>query len=321
MPSFVAKLTVFYPIFAWIFLASCGAQRNPYDGRKPNLPAPQEDRFPDAPDSPGIPDTNHDDSRNGGRELDYDWRAEGVLSVVTVQNFTGENYGSEFYQDILSHTKPDFYQEPATTAHETMHGLHSEMRGRTKDIDAFVFHRDGTGMYVKEPKENLRDVRNHIGASFRKLAKYNYDLYLIKQVESWPNTLYIFDEWASYIGTARTAIEAQAAGKWTPVFASNNFDPIEGMAEFMYFCSATILSIKNIDPDYLNTNKQYKAAFAMTMEESVHWLNQARITPFWQRTEAYDKFANLQTAADAEPVRAAVRELMGETWTKRVMGF
>jgi hypothetical protein len=255
---------------------------------------------------------------------DYDWRAEGQLTDVPSRPFNGKTYSSDFYKDIMTHTKPDLnpaYGEPATEAHETLHGLHSEMRQKTRDNDSFVYHRDGKGMYIAEPKENMADVKNHIGASFRQMASSNYNLYLITQPQSWKNTLYIFDEWASYIATARTAIEAKAAGQWTPGFASQHSDPVQNLAEFMYFCSATILSIKNVDPQYLKTNKQYKAAYAMTMEESVRWLNESRKPDLFPNSKAYAKFQNLQTAPDAAPVRAAIKELMGDAWTKRVMGF
>lgn len=253
------------------------------------------------------------------QEPAYNWRKEAQLADVPFQSFSGENYGSEFYQDILSHTKSDIRDEPATTAHETLHGLHSEMRNKTRGHDAFVYHKDGKGIYIVEPKENLVDVKNHIGASFHEMAKFNYDTYLVNQLRDWKNTLYLFDEWACYIATARTAIEAQEAGNWTDVFRSSNSDPLEGLVEFMYFNSAAILSIKNVDPDYLKTNKQYKAAFAMIMEESAYWISKARLTPYWAKSRAYAKLKNLQTAADAAPVRAAIKELMGDAWTRRVL--
>jgi hypothetical protein len=138
---------------------------------------------------------------------------------------------------------------------------------------------------------------------------------LITQPQSWKETLYIFDEWNAYVGTTRSAYEIKKAGRWD----NSNSDPIEGLADFMYFCSASILSIKNVDPNYLATNKQFKAAFAMIMEQSVLWMNTAKSE--WPNSSAFKKFQNLQTAADAQPVRDAVRELMGAAWTKRVMGF
>ena len=266
-------------------------------------------------------ETGNDSQTGQAGEMGYNWKDSALLADVPLQGFSGENYGSAFYQDIMSHTKPDYYDEPATSVHETLHTLHSEMRQKTKTHDAFVYHRDGQGIYIPEPKENLIDVKNHIGASFQELAKYNYDTYLIKQLKYWKNTLYLFDEWACYIATTRTAIEAQAAGKWTETFASSHTDPIEGLVTFMYFNSAAILSIKNVDPDYLKTNQQYKAAYAMTMEESMHWINQARANKFWSTSRAYGKLKNLQTAEDAATVRAAVKGLMGDTWTKRVLGF
>lgn len=252
---------------------------------------------------------------------DYDWRLEGKLSDVGTSAFTGNNYGSTYYQDVMSHTPEgdrDFQAGASTHAHETLHGMQSVMRNKSRDNDGFFYLEQGKGMYVIEPKENLKDVKNFIGASFRTLAKSRYDLYLVSQTQDWPNILYIFDEWNAYVATTRAAVEIKKAGKWDPSF---NSDPIEGVVDFMYFCSASILAIKSIDPDYLKTNKQFKANFAMIMEESVKWYGEGKKEPLWSRSSAWNKMTNFQTSPDAAPIRAGVKELMGNAWTLRVLGF
>lgn len=258
---------------------------------------------------------------NQSQTGDYDWRAVAKMSDVPTYPFTGNDYGSEFYRDIMSHTAPkDRYltDVSSTQAHESLHGMHAAMRNLTREKDAFFYYRDGKGIYMIEPIENGRDIKNHIGASFRQLAAMRYKTYLIDQVVSWTNTLYIFDEWAAYIATTRSAVESYRAGKWN---SAGNSDPIEGIADFMYFCSAAILSIKNVDPNYLAQNRQFKAGYAMIMEESVKWVNEARKETIWKNSKAWAKVQNLQTASDAAQVRAAVKELMGAAWTQRVLGF
>ena len=89
----------------------------------------------------------------------------------------------------------------------------------------------------------------------------------------------------------------------------------------IYCGSAPISSIKNIDAEYLVTNKQFKAAFAMIMEESVKWMNEAKKDPLWTNSGAWAKMNNFQTASDGAEVRQAVKDLMGDVWTKRVLGF
>ena len=252
---------------------------------------------------------------------DYNWRDDAVLSQVPIRSFTGTDYGSAFYRDILSRTTPSYFDEPATSAHESLHQLHSDMRKLKSPHYAFVYHRDGVGLHIKEPIENLIDVKNHIGSSFQQLAANTYKLYLVDQLKYWTNSLYIFDEWGAYIATSRVAVETHAAGQWSSRFAANFTDPLEGMSEFMYYCSADILAIKSADPTYLATNKQFKAAFAMNMEESIFWLNEARKDPYWSRSRSFGKFQNLQTSPDAKEVRDAIRDLMGAPWTNRVMGF
>ena len=264
-----------------------------------------------------LPPGQNNQSQTG----DYDWKAFAKISEVPTYPFSGNDYGSEFYRDIMNHTAPrDRYltDVSSTQAHESLHGLHAAMRNITREKDAFFYYRDGKGVYIAEPIENAKDIKNHIGASFRQMAAMRYKTYLIDQVVSWTNTLYIFDEWVAYIATTRSAVESFRAGKWN---AAGNSDPIEGIADFMYFCSAAIISIKNVDANYLAQNTQFKAGYAMIMEESMKWVNEARKESIWQNSKAWAKIQNLQTASDAAPVRAAVKELMGAAWTQRVLGF
>jgi len=273
----------------------------------------QQQQAPQTMPNPGSP--------SPAQGADYDWKAVARLSEVPTYPFSGNDYGSEFYRDIMNHTPPKeryLNDVSSTQAHESLHGLHSIMRNITTEKDAFFFYRDGKGIYIAEPKENARDIKNHIGASFRQLAAMRYKTYLIDQVVSWTNTLYIFDEWVAYIATTRSAVESFRAGKWN---AAGNSDPVEGLADFIYFCSAAIISIKNVDSNYLVQNDQFKAGYAMIVEESMKWINEARKESIWQNSKAWAKVQNLQTASDAAEVRGAIKELMGPVWTQRVLGF
>jgi hypothetical protein len=252
---------------------------------------------------------------------DYDPRREIQLVDVPTYDFSGRDYGSAYYRDIMTHVPAgsrDFQSGPSTHAHESLHGLNSVMRSRTRDLDNFVYFGNGKGAYVIEPRENSKDIRNHIGGTYRQLASFRIDIYLTRQALSWSNTLFVFDEWSAYNATTRSAVEIFRAGQWNNEF---NSDPVDGLADFIYFSSAALLTIKKIDPDYLIKNKQFKAVFALQMEESVRWMNEAKKENIWRGSAAWKKFSNLQTAPDAEPIREAVRSLVGPVWTKRVLGF
>lgn len=293
-----------------ISIGGPGSGQNQQQNQQQNLPQ-DDSQSQQSQQTPG----------NQSQAGDFDWRAVAKLSEVPTYPFSGNDYGSEFYKDIMSHTAPrDRYltDVSSTQAHESLHGLHAAMRNITREKDAFFYHRDGKGIYIVEPVENGKDIKNHIGASFRQLAAMRYKTYLIDQVVSWTNTLYIFDEWVAYIATTRSAVESFRAGKWN---SAGNSDPIEGITDFMYFCSAAILSIKNVDSNYLAQNTQFKAGYAMIMEESMKWVNEARKETIWKNSKAWSKLQNLQTAPDAVQVRNAVKELMGAAWTQRVLGF
>ena len=253
---------------------------------------------------------------------DYNWQQAAQFDAVDIYAFNGDDFGSAHFRDVATHT-PDKERfpskdSPATIAHETLHGLHNAMRNKAGDGRAFFYAGDGKGIYVIEPKPNMTDVRNHIGESFKTLASYNYNTYLINQAAQWPNTLYIFDEWNAYVTTMRTAVEVKRAGRWD---SNDNADPLRGFVDLLYFCSAAILSIENVDASYLSTNTQYKAAYAMIAEQGMQQLNAAKSEPIWSDSAAWKCLENFRTAQDAENIRGAVKKLMGETWTKRVLGF
>jgi hypothetical protein len=134
-------------------------------------------------------------------------------------------------------------------------GIRSGIRSRVSSIEP-------DAEIGVDPADNAGDVRNRMAASFRQMAADIYKLYLVDQTNSWKKTLYCFDEWNSYVATTLSAVEIQRAGRWSP---SDNSDPIEGLVDLIYFSSAAIISIKNVDLQYLASNKQFKATYAMIM--------------------------------------------------------
>jgi hypothetical protein len=56
-----------------------------------------------------------------------------------------------------------------------------------------------------------------------------------------------------------------ASGQWD----HQNADPIEGLADFVYFGAVVVAGLQELDPDYFKSNKPFKVAYAMLVEESL----------------------------------------------------
>ncbi|MCX6116124.1 MAG: hypothetical protein NT027_01170 [Proteobacteria bacterium] len=284
--------------------------------------------IPSKPNSESDADIKIDIAKPGSQSTppsaitNYDWKKDVTFSDVPTFDFSGADFGSVFYKDIMQHTPSNerfsMISARSTEAHESLHGLNNAMRNRTKQDDGFFYFENGKGVYVPQPKKVMAKVKDYVGPNFKAIASSRYSLYLITQVKDWPEVLYLFDEWSAYIGTARSSIEMANAGQWD----KGNADPIDGLADFLYFCSASIVALKDHDPQSLETNKQLKAAFAMLAEQSAHYIKVAsKMTTHWPTSDGEKRFQMLQSDAENEKIRSMLKTYMGADWTKTHLGF
>ena len=306
---------------AALILGACAKEKNPYEGRKPNLST-------DLPTAPVATDPSSPQSDTGSDGVpdvtpvspaDYDWRTHARLSVVESRPFQGQDFGSLMYRDVAQHGELSRYSDPATTVHQSLHEIHRIMRGKRANKEAFIYFSGGLGQFLAYPEAQLSEVRKHVGLSFRGLATLSYDTYLVSQAQTWKNPLYLFDEWRSVAAGARTALEVTKAGQWTPAFSAVNADPYADMVALMYFASASLATIESADPDYFERQPEFKALFAMISEESLDILNQTSALGLGTSVTAFQRLENLRTADDAEAVRCAIIKVMGSTWAERVL--
>ena len=60
---------------------------------------------------------------------DYDYREFITFTDVDQVPWSGNNFGSPFLAEVMSHTSDRYLEStPTTNAHETMHGLQSEIK-------------------------------------------------------------------------------------------------------------------------------------------------------------------------------------------------
>jgi hypothetical protein len=265
-----------------------------------------------------------DDGSTSDPDLDkvvgYDWRKNITFVDMKPQSSIKNDFGSVFYREIHEYVpQKEWFSDVSlsTRAHETLHGLHAMMRNATRERDGFVYYEGGKGAYIIEPAEVYDQIRNNVQPKFAASSKSLYDLYLINQAKSWKNALYILDEWAGYVATSRTALESLKADKWD----AENADPFSGLATYVYFGAALIKTLDEKDPDYLKSNKQFKAVMAMQIERSVNLLKDAEAMGKWPNSKGFPYLRMLQTDPENEALRKVVRDYFGKDWSKAKLGF
>ncbi len=255
----------------------------------------------------------------GEQAGDFSWQS--VLKVVNVANvgWSGDDLGSPFYRDIMSHSQRKLENQGATTnAHETQHFLNNAVREATRGVkDNVIYVGNGKAGLILEPAMKPSEARAYVPAELKKVSRY--ETYMVKQIDNyWSNeALYIFDEWSGYRADLRVAIEMIKAGKGSAI--GNEICIGDGAAEFLHFGSSVVAALKVKEPAYL-TNMQFKAAYALLAEESVKYIKlgagDRRID-----CDAVKLLNHFVSSPEAAKNREVIREWMGQVWTKRVLGF
>lgn len=248
---------------------------------------------------------------------DFDWRSVLQTVDVPVAGWDGEDHGSPFYRDVMSHSGRKFTRDtPTTNAHETQHFMNAEVRNRTAARDNVIYVGEGKAGLVPEPRMHAREVRNYVPPTLRRVSLY--DLYVVRQVDSdWSETLYLFDEWSGYRADIRVAVEMKRAGKLGAL--GNEVCVGDGALQFLHFGAAAVAALKEKEPAYLQ-DQQFKAMFALLAEETVGYLKEGAgvRTIDCEGSRYLDLF---RTSQEAERNRLVIREWMGPAWTARVLGY
>ena len=119
-----------------------------------------------------------------------------------------------------------FPSMPMTWAHETTHGLNSNLRmaeyRKRKGVKVNAFYcLDGKAVVVLEPKGNLRAVAKSLPASLRGPS---FSLYLGKQLQWWADTpTYLLDEWIAYTNGSLCGEEVKEDGWHYELLQAINF--------------------------------------------------------------------------------------------------
>jgi hypothetical protein len=261
-------------------------------------------------------------------QTNYNWRNVLKWTPAPTYPFNENDYGSAYYKDIMIHTAPhQRYRKSAedpnppvtTIAHESLHGLTNEMVNASKESDDYVYYGNGQGAYVLRPKEILNEVVKYIQPNYRALTESRVQTYLVIHPAYNKNLLHIFDEWNGYIVTSKSAVDLLNVKYNDP---NENVDPFEGLADMVYFCSASLLALQDHDPEYLQNNTQFKAIFAMFLEQSGELLRDGpKMATKWNNTHANEKLAAFKNDPENAKIRNALIQFLGADYVKAHLGF
>lgn len=186
-------------------------------------------------------------------------------TLFSSQRQDSHNPQTAFLKDIANHLNPRFanqyyFKDPDTWAHETTHGIHSDLRMQfCKGNDVAFYIGGDKAVIISQPKLKLKQIGELIP---RNLRGSRYQTYFVSQLGGWNDVpLYVFDEWVAYTNGATVGLETPAGKDHT--------DAMLGPLEFSIYAMITCIAIDKYDPEYLNTNLQYKAFVAHELKRSI----------------------------------------------------
>lgn len=155
-----------------------------------------------------------------------------------IKDFNNQRFG-RILSDIESHM-PDGHiyknSDLVTYAHETCHGIHSNIRQKYGGKVNATYVVDNWASVLQEANTTLANI-----ASLTRYKGNVYNLYLIQQQQYWNNEpLYVLDEWICYTNGAMVGLELNL----------NRSESLTYAVEFCFYVEALLKSVKNTDLSY-----------------------------------------------------------------------
>jgi len=240
-------------------------------------------------------------------------KEEAIPTFVEVPKFR-TSPESSVYGDVISHSQEAPFGDAhgrATNAHETGHGIHSYLRNKyssemSKKVNGF-YGLEGRGIIIEEPNIRKSQINRFVPQILR---SYRYQTYLAGQQE-WDDTpLYIYDEWAAYVLGGKCNIDdvqnGRYKGEWT--------DGVSGCLDFSIYAIALSMAVKQSDPSYWESNKQFRNYTIWNLREAQKtYIVGHRMEQFkWEKQDALLK--EFLTNPAAEEMRKFVKENLDGVW-------
>lgn len=208
--------------------------------------------------------------------------------------------------DIRSHIEDGGYYNDSdliTAAHETTHGINSNVRNSLYDgrrLNAF-YCLNGRASVLLEPKTRIEKVASNVPPSLRGNV---YKLYLVEQAASgWGDRpLYILDEWVSYTNGSATRKDLKI---------SKRAETVRYMMEFDIY-SLTMLMVVERDESSFDTGE---------LSTFIRWNIERSMSIYDGEKDAKDYLDEFRESSDAETLRAFVKGKFGKAWCAKFFGI
>ena len=207
--------------------------------------------------------------------------------------------------DIRSHVDDGgYYDDPdlITSAHETTHGINSNVRNQLYDgraINAF-YCLDGKACVLFEPKTRIEKVAKNVPYSLRGSV---YNLYLVEQASGWGDRpLYLLDEWVGYTNGSATRKDLQIKSR---------AETVKYMLEFDIYVLTLLMLLDSNESNYESAD----------LSVFVRWNIERSMSIYNNEKEATEYLEKFRTVSDAESLRIFVKKKYGNDWAKKVFGI
>ena len=208
--------------------------------------------------------------------------------------------------DIRAHIDDGgYYNDPdlITAAHETTHGINSNVRNSLYDgrrINAF-YCLDGRAAVLLEPKTRIEKVASNVPPS---LHGGVYKMYLVEQAASgWGDRpLYILDEWVSYTNGSAARKDLNIARR---------AETVRYMMEFDIYALTMLMVVDREETSFDTTE----------LSTFIRWNIERSMSIYAGETEASVYLNIFRDSSDAETLRAFVKSKFGRSWCTRVLGI
>jgi hypothetical protein len=202
-----------------------------------------------------------------------------------------------------------------THGHETTHGINSHLRNYFNETgqkaNGFYVLED-RGVIVVEPR-----IRKSQVAAFvpQVLRGPRFGMYITGQTAWDDRPLYVWDEWVSYTNGGAVGIDLADRGMWH--YGSR--DAVVGQLEFTVYAIATAMAVERHDPEGFAANDQLREFLAWNAKRAMDGYRRGAEIPDFHMSSQGPYYQALLEHPDAEPLRAFVRRLFGDPWTRRVL--
>lgn len=214
---------------------------------------------------------------------------------------------------------PSNYSALPTLGHEVTHGIHSHFRVKYnktgKKANGF-YALQSRGIIIPEPNVTIADVEPFIP---KVLQGFRFDQYIVKQQtpQGWNDrSLYIFDEWVSYINGASVATELFRLGRWK---AGSRQDAVRGALEFTVYGIAVAMAVEKKDPTFFQTETSFLEFTAWIAAQAMRVHREGVAYSAFSGFDQATYLKDLQTHADAKPIRDFCLRTFGQKWVDQVI--